>query len=284
MKLIMKFVKSFVIWVRGDMSGNKNSKLVSVIMSFYNSEASLEKSIRSVFLQTYSNIELIVVDNCSNDQSKNIVFQLKEEFCNLIYIKTEMNSGGPAIPRNAGINIAQGEYIAFIDSDDIWKNTKVTNQIEYMLDYNLVCSNVTVNDVDKFLKTDKSSHGKIIKYSELILRNYITHSSVMVNAKLFKKILFETDSALIGFEDYYAYLKYIFFYGPGYRIGDSLVEYRKSSDSLGEKTDVSERFVKSLYTILKLTIDIGDFRSIFLPILYRISIFLKIKFIRIFFK
>jgi len=264
------------------MSVNKDSKLVSVIMSFHNSELHLEKSISSVLFQTYSNIELIVIDNCSTDQSKKIVFKIKEEHNNIIYIKTEVNTGGPSIPRNLGVNIAKGEYIAFIDSDDIWKNTKIKKQLEFMCDYNLVCSNIVVNDIDKGILKDRASNGKIIKYSELILRNYITHSSVMVETKLFKKILFETDNALVGFEDYYAYSKYIFLYGPGYRLGESLVEYRKSNDSLGEKIDIRERFAKSLYTILKLSIDIGNFRYMLLAIFYRFGVFLKRKFMLLF--
>ena len=91
--------------------------LVSVIIPTYNRADFIEKAIQSVLNQTYSNFEIIVVDDGSTDSSAQIIQKLAEKDHRIRYYKLEVNSG-VSIARNTGISLVRGKYIAFLDSDD----------------------------------------------------------------------------------------------------------------------------------------------------------------------
>lgn len=104
--------------------------LVSIITPVYNSEEYLEETILSVINQTYKNWELLLIDDYSTDNSYKIIEKyLTDE--RIKYLRNERNSG-PAITRNVGLEKSKGEYIAFLDSDDIWAKNKLELQIDYM--------------------------------------------------------------------------------------------------------------------------------------------------------
>jgi len=96
--------------------------MISVIMPTYNRARTLKRAIDSVLAQTYSDIELIVVDDCSTDNTKDIVDKYSDE--RLRYVRLKKNSGA-CVARNVGIEKAKGEYIAFQDSDDYWEKEKI---------------------------------------------------------------------------------------------------------------------------------------------------------------
>lgn len=104
-----------------------NEDLVSVIIPVYNREKSILKSIRSVLDQTYEFLECIVVDDCSTDNTKEVISRIEDT--RLKYVKLEVNSG-PSIARNVGIKKSEGKYIAFQDSDDEWAFNKLEKQID----------------------------------------------------------------------------------------------------------------------------------------------------------
>lgn len=93
--------------------------LVSIITPSYNSEKFIEETIRSVQAQTYTHWEHIIVDDGSTDDTETIVKRLLKEDPRIQFLKLAQNSGS-AVARNKGIEIAQGHYLTFIDSDDIW--------------------------------------------------------------------------------------------------------------------------------------------------------------------
>ena len=94
--------------------------LVSVIIPCYNSERYIVQSIESVIMQTFQQWEMIIVDDCSTDNSADIIKKYEAKDFRIRYLKTNEPSGSPSIPRNIGIREARGRYIAFLDSDDIW--------------------------------------------------------------------------------------------------------------------------------------------------------------------
>jgi len=108
-----------------------NKPLVSIIMTVYNKEKYLDSCIKSMLRQTYSNIELILIDDCSTDKSKNIL----ERYKNIPNIKIIYNSEnkGCYYSRNIGIKNSQGEYIGFQDTDDYSISTRIEEQINFML-------------------------------------------------------------------------------------------------------------------------------------------------------
>lgn len=103
--------------------------LVSIIMPSWNTGRFIGETIESVLAQTYSNWELIIVDDSSTDNTDEIVAQYTDH--RIKYIKNEVNSGA-ALTRNRAMREAQGEWIAFLDSDDLWLPDKLKHQIEFM--------------------------------------------------------------------------------------------------------------------------------------------------------
>ena len=103
--------------------------LVSIIMPSYNTGDLIEESIRSVLNQTYTNWELIIVDDCSCDNTKEVVEAIDDS--RIIFIEKETNSGA-ADSRNRALREAKGKWIAFLDSDDLWTEEKLEKQIEFM--------------------------------------------------------------------------------------------------------------------------------------------------------
>lgn len=102
----------------------KEDKLVSVVIPCYNSEKWIKQTLNSVFNQTYNNIEVIVIDDGSVDNTKKIVDEYPG---NITYI--HQKNKGPSAARNLGISLSKGYYIALLDSDDLWINSKIEEQI-----------------------------------------------------------------------------------------------------------------------------------------------------------
>lgn len=106
------------------------NELVSIIMPSYNTSRFIEETIKSVLSQTYSNWELLIVDDCSSDDTDNVVQPfLSDE--RIRYLKNEKNSGA-AVSRNRALREAKGKWIAFLDSDDLWMPEKLEKQIKFM--------------------------------------------------------------------------------------------------------------------------------------------------------
>ena len=105
-------------------------ELVSVIMPSYNTAKYISDSINSVLYQTYKNWELIIVDDCSTDNTDEAVKPFLSDN-RIMYLKNEKNSGA-AVSRNYALREAKGKWIAFLDSDDLWEKDKLEKQISFM--------------------------------------------------------------------------------------------------------------------------------------------------------
>lgn len=106
--------------------------LVSVITPVYNASHVIKETIESVINQTYKDWELLIIDDCSYDNSAEIIKKYADKDKRIKYLKTSHSSGSPSLPRNIGIDNAKGEYIAFLDADDIWLPNKLSVQIQFM--------------------------------------------------------------------------------------------------------------------------------------------------------
>ena len=105
-------------------------ELVSIIMPSYNTAKFISETIDSVLMQTYTNWELIIVDDCSTDNTDEVVKSFLSDD-RIKYIKNEKNSGA-AFSRNRALREANGKWIAFLDSDDLWHPEKLEKQIRFM--------------------------------------------------------------------------------------------------------------------------------------------------------
>ena len=116
--------------LNGDDENERIPNLVSIIMPSYNTAQYIEKTIKSVLDQTYTNWELIIVDDCSTDNTDEVVKNYLTDK-RIKYLKNEQNSGA-AVSRNRALREAKGQWIAFLDSDDLWMPEKLEKQICFM--------------------------------------------------------------------------------------------------------------------------------------------------------
>ena len=142
---------------------------VTIIMPSYNSEKFIIESVESVLVQTYSNWELIIVDDCSPDDSNKIITKYVDNDSRIKLIKLQKNSG-PAVARNTAIEAANGRYIAFLDSDDVWLPNKLETQINFMHDNDLAFTYSSYRLVGEdnehlgvFITKDKISYFDMLK-------------------------------------------------------------------------------------------------------------------------
>lgn len=110
-----------------------NQDLVSIITPMFNAEQYVASAVESVMMQSWTDWELLIVDDCSTDGSWDLARSLEARDERIKVLKTEVNSGA-AIARNLGIKEARGSYIAFLDSDDLWHKDKLKLQIPFMRD------------------------------------------------------------------------------------------------------------------------------------------------------
>lgn len=165
---------------------------VSVIIPTYKRSEFLQRAIDSVLNQTYKNIEIIVVDD--NDSSSKYRAQTEEKmkkysnYSNIVYIKNKKNLGG-ALARNEGLFKASGDYITFLDDDDIYLPDKINSQINYMIDNKLDMSFTDVrihNTDDKLVDYREHSYVKNLSKKEL-LKQHIMHHLTPTDTYMFKK-------------------------------------------------------------------------------------------------
>ena len=207
-----------------------NEPLVSIITPVYNAERFLEDTIKSVQKQSYKNWELVLVDDCSKDSSSEIIEKFRNSDDRIKYIKLEKNSGA-AISRNTGIKNAEGRFIAFVDSDDLWEETKLEKQIEYMLRENIGFSFTSYRYMrENGEKTTKVAKApKKIDYEGLLKNTIIGCSTVVLDRKIIGD--FEMPLVKRG-QDTATWLKILRTEKYAYGIEEPLVNYRIVGNSL----------------------------------------------------
>ena len=212
------------------------SKLVSIIVPTYNRLDYLKLTLQSMLEQTYQNIEIIVVDDGSKGDDNE---RYCEQFSQIKYIKIE-NSGGPARPRNKGIDEANGDFIAFTDDDDIWLPKKLENQVAILKehpDYGLVHGPCIVID-----ETGKET-GEIIgrpgtpdvKHGDVKLRMMGNWTLMMPTPLLRKELVQEvgyfSEEIPPALEDVEFWVR-CSFYTKLYYLDEPQVQYRKHINNI----------------------------------------------------
>ena len=157
-------------------------KLVSIIMPTYNCGSFIKETIESVLNQTYKNWELIIVDDCSKDNTEEVVKKIKDK--RIKYYKLKQNSGA-AVARTESMKKAKGYYMAFLDSDDLWYPDKLEKQIMFMEEnnYDFTCTAYEQIDekdnlLNKIIKVKKKAN-----YNRILLDCPVGNSTVMYNVE-----------------------------------------------------------------------------------------------------
>ena len=169
-----------------------NCLKVSVITPCLNAENTISETIDSVIAQVYQNWELILVDDCSTDNTSAIINKYLESDMRIHYYKTEANTGSPSIPRNIAISHAQGEYIAFLDSDDFWLPNKLIEQIEYIESqrYDFIYSNYEKISYSGVRKERIIYSSMSLSYNDILKSNGIPCLTVLIRKSIIQDIYF----------------------------------------------------------------------------------------------
>lgn len=179
------------------------NKKVSVVIPCFNAEFTIRKTLESVLNQSYSNIEVIVVDDCSTDNTISVVKTISKLHSNVSIISTNKNSGSPAQPRNLGIISAVGDYICFLDADDSWYFDKISIQLEFMEKHNLSFTytpyDISVNGV----VTHSYYPNTSVNFEQLLRLNIVGCLTTMFKADIIKNEEFSD----IKLEDYDFWLR-----------------------------------------------------------------------------
>jgi len=230
--------------------------LVSIIIPMYNAEKYIEETIKSVMAQTYQNWEIIVVSNASTDRSEELIALLRDARIQMITL--DRNSGGPAKPRNIGLKHAKGEYIAFLDADDLWTKDKLEVQLSHMLENNINFSSTGKTNINESSIEINFKAGILAKMNarnskkdicDLIKYRFIFTSSVMISSHL--KVHFNEEKKYIAVEDLCAWLNV--FKNPETKyayIEKNLLKYRIVGQSISARGMEYKHATKAYICIL----------------------------------
>lgn len=177
-----------------DMNHQAGTPLVSVVMPAYNAAAYIREAMESVIGQTVTDWELIVIDDCSGDESLEIAHEYAKADPRITVMRNECNIG-VARTRNRAIECSRGRYIAFLDSDDAWYPEKLQRQIQ-LLDTTgadmAYCSYAIVGSGSTKVRPDYIVPEKI-GFNGLLKENVISCSAMLIKAEIVKEIRFNTD-------------------------------------------------------------------------------------------
>ncbi len=188
-----------VISSMGSLIGKiyRKKPLISIVMPVYNGEKSIRKSIDSVLKQTYSNYELLVVDNNSTDETKNIIQEYirKSKKIRPLHCKRQ----GVSNARNLGIDLAKGKYICFLDADDIYENNVIEKRTEFVMGHDAPVTTTNWTMVNEKMETIIESNAREIAFSDFY-QCPVNSDSVMFRSDIIKKVKF--DPTLSNGEDW----------------------------------------------------------------------------------
>ncbi len=213
--------------------------LVSVITPVYNAERFLETTLLSIINQTYKKIEIILVDDCSQDHSAEIIAKYKKIYPAIVYFKQPTNQGAGAA-RNKALELAKGQYVAFLDADDMWYPNKIEKQINLLKEKDGAFSYTAIQMVDmndRVIKT-KRKVKEHLDYNFLLRNTMIATSTVLID----RTILGDFRMPLRrGGQDYATWLKLLRGGTIAYGIDEVLENYR-----VGNKNSLANNKWKSI--------------------------------------
>lgn len=173
----------------------ENNYLISVIIPVYNSEKYLLQCVNSVLNQTYKNIEILLIDDCSTDSSFDVCKKLKDKYDNISVYQTKKNSGSASTARNIGLDNSNGDFIAFLDSDDFVFPTMYEKLLKICIDYNCdiaKCSTIDINNRE--FPVVENEKNKVLIYSGRDLMKTVFQINPIYNVapcnKIYRKKIF----------------------------------------------------------------------------------------------
>lgn len=225
---------------------NKEDKLISIVMPVYNAKKFLEETVRTVQNQTYRAWELLLVDDCSTDGSKDIALRLAQQDARVRLICRESNQGA-AQARNRGIQEAKGRYLCFLDADDIWETNKLEAELAFMQEKQAGF----VFTGYEFADETGLGLGKIVVVPEQITyREALKNTTIFTSTVMFDREIVEDRYIYmpeIPSEDTATWWQVLKQYGVAYGLNKNLVKYRRSENTLSSNKWVAIQRIWNLY-------------------------------------
>ncbi len=239
-------------------------------MPCFNSSETIKQSIQSVINQSYKNWELLIIDDHSKDDTKEIIDQYLVLENRIKFFKTPIASGSPVAPRNIGIDNAIGRYIAFLDSDDLWHEDKLKKQLIYFQDRSVA---VVFSNYEKITENGESNNRlinarKVASYNTLLYGNIIACSTAVYDTSKVGKMYFKNT----GHEDFALWLSIL---KKGFVAKNSnlnLMKYRVSRNSISSN---KFRAIIWNFSIFRKHEELNLFRALFFTSITLFRAFLK---------
>lgn len=242
--------------------------LVSIITPSYKSEEFIVQAIESVRQQTYSEWEMIIVDDLSPDSSNELIQYYVNIDRRIRLIKLKENKG-PAVARNVGIKQARGRYIAFLDADDVWYTDKLEKQLKFMSEKNCALSCTAYNT----MKENGEKLNKIIipprelTYDMMIKNNFIGCLTAMYDTEIVGKVYMPD---IRKRQDYGLWLKILRESGSAYGLSDVLACYRIVNNSVSRSKIKLLKYNYQLFRHHEKLSVIKSVRCLLINILYKL--------------
>ena len=206
--------------------------LVSIVVPVYNAERFIRDTIASVQAQTYADWELILVDDVSKDDSVSIIKSLQKSDKRIKLIQSKKNQGA-ALSRNIGTKNAKGQYLAFLDADDLWDEAKLEKQVQFMQDNNYTFTFTDYEFADEQGKsTGKRAHmPTTITYRQSLKNHTIWTSTVMLDLEQIPREIAYMPDVRRG-QDTATWWQILRHIDTAYSIDEVLSYYRRTNNSL----------------------------------------------------
>jgi teichuronic acid biosynthesis glycosyltransferase TuaG len=219
---------------------------ISIIVPVYNAEKFIEETIRYVQAQTYTEWELLLVDDCSSDRSREVIRDKIKQDERIKLIEQDKNSGAAA-SRNLGLSKAQGRYICFLDADDVWEPEKLDTELGFMQE--MQAGFVFMGY--EFADENGKGLGKVvhvpgtITYRQALKNTTIFTSTVMID----REIIPDEDIVMpnVASEDTATWWNILKKHGKGYGLDKNLVRYRRSANTLSSNKMTAIKRIWGLY-------------------------------------
>ena len=245
--------------------------LVSIIMPYFKKRHFLRESINSILKQTHQNFEILLIDDEISEESFNYLEEIRNYDARIHLIKNEYNMG-VAESRNKGISISKGQYIAFCDCDDLWKNNKLELQLKFMKKLDLDFSHTSYEIVDenkKILGCRKAE--KDTNFKKLINSCDIGLSTVIVNRTVFDN----SEHRFVNIKTKEDYVLWLILAKHGVKIlgiNDTLTSWRKTKNSLS--SSIFQK-LQDGYKVYRIHLKYSRLKSLFCLIRLSINYILK---------
>ena len=233
--------------------------LVSIIVPVFNAEKFLDETINSVLKQSYQNWELLLINDCSKDNSKEIYQKYKKDD-RIIWFDQEKN-GGAALARNKGIELSKGKYLCFLDADDLWEKDKLEKQLNFMKKNNCEFSFTGYEFADEkgIPNGKKVKVPATITYKQALKNTTIWTSTVMFDMDKLSKESIYMPNVKRG-QDTATWWKVLKKIKCAYGLNEVLSYYRRTNESLSANKLTALKRTWNLYRNVE---KLGVFSSVY---------------------